>query len=417
MKMKVQASDLKDALDVVGIVTPRPVTAQGGAGYLFIVRDGKAFIYSRDALHQSRVDVAVEDAEDGAFIFPVEKIGTINYLDGVISIEAGYDEGDDRHWVRYSADGGAKQEFSSYDPRLMSSIDEALANAKQEVVFPAGVLREGINLTKSFLTKPGDTRVQEHFQTLQLFDDSKDAWKKGNGTLYAANGTCIAYFFCEAFMGKGMSIHGQHLSFLTSFLSKCSGNVTVRTGDGVSFAVNSMGQVFGWVHSVKEHQKYSYYPPAQDKFVLRVVRDHLVKALRYVRAGLDSKRDRIRISYEDNMLRFMGSEGSGQIDSMPVGVKPIVEEGGGGQLSATEGFAFNINLNQFLDLVEPMKANDADLRVGVIAANEKRPKDVGLFRTIEVFNLDASGKQVIADEDSKEEVYQCRVTRFMPSRE
>lgn len=416
MKLRIQAAALNEGISVVKIVNPSPVTAQGGAGYLFVVREGRLAVYTRDGLHQMRVDLPGEADGDGMFIFPAEKIGAIEYLDGPIEIEADYNKDDDRYWVRYSTPGGAEQEFSTYDPRLMGRLDEALEKAGSEVVFSAAVLREGISTARNFLAPPNDSRVEEHFQTLQLFDTSKDEWKKGDGHLYASDGVRICYFFCEAFQGKGLAIHGQHLRFLNAFLSKCEGDIKVKTGEGVSFAINSKGQVFGWSHHVKEHRKFSYYAPAQDKFVLRAPKDILVRAIRFVRAGYDSKQDRIRVVYdhEDKTLRFMASEGSGKISSHPVGVKPITEDDGGGEHSSTKSFAFNANINQLLELIEPMKANEADFRVAVIPASGER-KEAGLFRTIEAFWLDSDGKLLISPNDSEQAVL-CKVTRFMPSR-
>ena len=44
-------------------------------------------------------------------------------------------------------------------------------------------------------------------------------------------------------------------------------------------------------------------------------------------------------------------------------------------------------------------------------------REAHLFRTVEEFWLDEGGKVVIPDDDTKGSAYECRVTRFMPSRE
>ena len=63
MKFRVQASDLNEALSIVGIVPPRPVTPQGGSGYLFVVKGEQCFIHSRDALRRVRAEVAITDVD------------------------------------------------------------------------------------------------------------------------------------------------------------------------------------------------------------------------------------------------------------------------------------------------------------------------------------------------------------------
>jgi len=419
MRFKIQAQELNEALGVVGIVTPRPVTPMGPAGFLFVVREGRCYIYSRDAQHQARVDVAVEEVEgEGSFIYPADKIAALKYLDGVIDFEAGHEVESDRYWVRYHA-SGATEERSTINPGLMQTIDEALENTKEETVYPSALLREGISMTKAFLASANDGRARDNFKSLQLFDDSNEEWKKGDGTLFAADGVRACFFFCEAFQGKGLGIHGQHLPLLTSFLGKCEGDVTIKHGEGVTYAINSVGQVLGWAHHVHQHEKFSYYPYKKDKFVLKAPKELLVKALKFVRAGLDPKKDKIRITYshEGKTVQFLTSEGAaGKASSMPVGVQPIADDGkGGGESSETADFAANANVNQLLELFEPLRGFEADLRVAVIPPKQGR-KEAHLFRTVEEFWLDGNGKVIISPEDS-EKAYECRITRFMPSRE
>lgn len=419
MKFKLQAQELNEALGVVGIVTPRPVTPQGAAGFLFVVRDGRCYIYSRDAQHQARVDVGVDDVEgEGAFIYPADKVSALKYLDGWIEFEAGHETEGDRHWVRYHAEGGASEERTTIDPRLMQTIDESLEKATSENVYPAALLREGISMTRAFLAAPNDGRARENFKSLQLFDDSKDSWKDGNGHLFAADGVRACFFFCDAFQGKGLGVHGQHLPLLTSFLAKCSGDVTLKHGEGVTYAINSAGQVLGWAHHVTQHEKFAYYPYTRDKFVLKAPKEVLVKALKFVRAGLDPKKDKIRVVYDHSSktVQFLTSEGTGKATSMPVGVEPVADDSkGGGDKSGSEDFAANANVNQLLELFEPLRGFQADLRVAVIPAKNGR-KEAHLFRTVEEFWLDPNGKTLISPDDA-EKAYECRITRFMPSRE
>lgn len=418
MKFKLQANDLNEALNVVSIVPPRPVTPQGGAGYLFVVKEGACHIYSRDALHQARVPVEVYDVEgEGSFIYPSDKISSLKYIDGWIEFEAGHDEAEDRYWVNYTSEGGAHAERSTFDPRLMQALDAALDNASEEFDFPAAVLREGFNVIRGFLAKPNDNRVEDHFKTLQLFDKSKKEWEKGNGHLFGADGIRCCYVYCAAFEDRGLSVHGQHLPFLLSFLSKCEGMIQVKMGDGITFAVNSGGQVLGWAHHVKQHGKFNYYPYKADMFVLKTPKDILVKTLRHVRSELDGKKNKVRVTYdhEAKTLRFQTSETSGRVDTVPVGVIPLdLGEKGGGGLGEKEDFGFNVNIDHLLELVEPMRSHEVSLRV---APYEDGKKKAALFRTIEDFHLSEAGKEVIPDDENAGKAYPCRVTRFMPSKD
>lgn len=421
MKIRLSVAALNEALDVVSIVPPQARTPDGGAGFLFVLRGDRCSIYSRDQTHQARVNVPFDadgsDAE-GSFIFPADKVSALKYLDGWIQIETG--KTDDRDWVKYETEGKAEQELSTIDPRLMQSIDAALERTTEVGDYPSAILREAISTARPFIAKP-NSQAEDHCKVLQLFDASRDTWKKGDGHFFAADGTRACYFFCEALKGKGITIHGQHLPYLTSFLARSPGDVTVRQGDGVTYVVNSKGQVLGWAHAVKQHEKFSYYALKNDQFILKMPKDLVLKALRYVRAGLDSKKDKIRVQYshEEAAIRFLASESTGKTVSMPVGVKPVEEENGGGSKSTSQGFAVNASLNQMIELFDSMKTNEADLRVTIVPPTPERPKESALFRTIDTFWIDGTGKQLIAPEDAGPEgkAYQCQVTRFMPSRE
>lgn len=420
MKIRFQLHALNEALDVASIVPPRPLTPDGGAGFLFVARNKECFIYSRDQKHQMRVSVPVEEADDGSFIFPAEKVGALKYLDGWVEIEAGKDDSGDRFWVKYEAESknNKAEDLSTIDPRMMQSLDDALQASSEGVEFPASLLREALNTTKPYLAKPNDSRVEEHFQTLQVFDLSREEWKKGNGFMFAADGIRTCYFYCDKFQGKGLALHAQHLPFLTPFLAKCTGNVKLRHGKGMTFLVNSHGQVLGWAHNVHEHGKFSYYPHKSEHFILRADKDLFVKAMKHTRALLDAKRDKIRIQYshEERTLTILASDASAKAVGR-VMVEPVEEEGGGGKKGATDSFAVNANLNHLIELIEPLRSPRVELRVAIVPPANGR-KEAALFRTVDTFILDEDGRQLIAKQDTEEgKAAECQVTRFMPSRE
>lgn len=411
MKIKFNATELIAALDVVSIVTPKPVTPAVGAGYLFVVREGRCYVYSRDALSVARADFPLAEVEgEGSFVYPAEYIGALRFLDGhTCTIEAEAQE-DDRYVVRYSASNGAKSERSSFDPRLLSTCDEDLDATTASFEFSSSLLRESIRLAKPFLSDAGDTRVEEQFKALQIYDKAESA--KGDGHLFASDATRAFYFWCSAFSGKHLEVHGQHLSALQSFLAK-SDKVEFRVGNHFTFAVNSKGHVLGWPKHSKTHGKFSYYPPKNDNFVFLLSKSQFLAALQYIRSELDSKRDRIRIgyNYERKQLILSISEGTSKTESHPIPLE--VKEVEGVPLTQPRDWQFNCNIDHLIDLVRDVKAPKVEFRVWV-AHPEGRPKEVAMFRTVDDFRIDAAGKVVV---EAEGESFSCRVTRFTPCKE
>ena len=414
MKFQAKAADLNAALDIVSIVPPRPITQQGGAGYLFVVQGSTCYVYTRDALRVARADFPIEGVEgEGAFIYPADYIQGFRFLqDEVLTFEA-VSEGD-VHTVKYTSRSGAGAERTSYDPKLMAAFGKDVDSATNERTFAVPLLREAISLAKPFLAKPQDNKAEDHYKAIQIFDASNEAWAKGDGSLYAADGTQAFYFYCEAFKGKGLGLHGQHLGFVTSFLAKCDGDVTIKTGQNMTFAIDSKGRVLGWAHHAKTHQKYSYYALRNDKFVFDVPVRALVNALKYTGTELDAKRDKIRLTYssDNNELSFTVIEGNSKAKSFPVPVSP--KEG-----SETRDFSFSVNLYHFIDLLEGAKGDRLEMRVTLLLADDRHPKDRAMIRTIDEFLLDKDGRVVGGSgvEKQPENSYQCRVTRFMPSKD
>ena len=156
IRFKTQASELNAALAIVGTVTPRPITPQGGSGYLFVVRGDRCYLYSRDTLRVARADFPIEPIEgEGAFIYPAENIGLLDRAgDGEITFTATVDGENNK--VAFQATSGAKDSRSTYDPRLMSTCDKDVEAATNEKEFPVGILKEAIRQAKPFLAEESD---------------------------------------------------------------------------------------------------------------------------------------------------------------------------------------------------------------------------------------------------------------------
>jgi hypothetical protein len=425
MKFRVQTQDLIKALEVMSVIPPKVVTGKGESGYLFVVKDGKCYINSRDDFRCIRTEIPVTDSDgDGFFIYPADKISGLKYVDGWVSLEAGHDEKDNRYWVRYETESGASGEQNSHNPSLMKSLDEDLEKKGVEFTFPAALLREGIASTKLYLAPAEDGKNKGadlgHFKTLQLFDKSKPEWEKGDGVLFAADNVRACFFQCSTFCDKGLAIHGRNIPAITSFLAKCEGDITVKVGETMDFIINSAGRVLGWSHHTKQHGQYKYYSEKLDGFAMRVPKEPLVRALRHVRTELGERQDKIRVQYshENRTLRFQASGGSGRTSSAPVFVEIFSNnETGAGASGEGNDFAANINIDFMLDLVEPVRGHQVELRAALVKTKKESQRDLMLFRTVEEFWLSNGGKVLIAPDQSKDGAHQCRVTRFMPSKD
>lgn len=427
LNFKMQAAALNAALDVVSIVPPRPITQEGGSGYLFVVRkadDGsgqdRCYVYSQDNYRQARADFEVTDVEgEGAFIYPAQNIDAFRYAEGDITFRVHSDKESDTHTVKYDFGSGAGGDRSTFDPKLLSTNDAKLREAEPGQEFPVAVLREALSMAKPFLAKTTDPRTEEHHKTVQIFDAETPVARGatsggGDGSLYASNSIQAFYFECAAFKGRPLAIHGQHLPQLTTFLAKAVSPIRIRSGASMTFAEDSRGHVYGWVHHANKHQIYTYYALTNDGYVLGVPKAQVINQLRYMKTELNPKRDKIMVEFDHaaGTLRFQVVDGSSKAVSMPIETKPI-------QI-VQKDWSANVNIDHFLEVFDGAKADEVELRVAVIPANDKRPKDSVLFRTLDEFWLDEEGTVVggsgVPEGKEPDGAYRCKVTRFVPSK-
>ncbi len=414
MKFKIKASDVNTVLGVVGIVPPSPIAANG-AGFLFTIQaDGKAFVYSRDNQHFIRSSVDVSDVEgSGSFVYPTNFVGAFRFLgDQGVSFEAKEEEG--RFSIRYETESGASAEHATFDPKLMMThTEEELAGADDDCQVPAGILREALGMSQPFVGGK-DARLPQ-FKTVQLYDATKEDWKAGDGYVFAAEGVRAYYFFSEVLKGKKLAINSDHLKLLTSFLTKCTGDVQFKTGKNYTFAISQDGTAIGWSHETKTHGKFKYYQLASDHLVLKVPKESFLNALRYTRSELDKKKDTVKFCYTAKptpTIHLEGADGTGKASSFFVHVEIEPDK----RSAEDQDMTANINLNYCLNLVEEIKAHEFDLRVMLIAPKEGATKktSTAVFRSVDTFHLTADGKTAGPTE---KDAYECKVTRFMPSKE
>jgi len=425
LKFKLQAAALNSALDVVSIVPPRPITPQGGMGYLFIVRNDasgnpRCYVYSRDTHRVARADFAISDVEgEGAFIYPSNFVEAFKHVDGDITFSI-QDDGTNR-MAKYTfgANNAAESEVPIFDYRLIAGCDKELSEAEtDEKKFSVAILREAIGMANPFLPKPNDQHLQEQYKTIQLFDASGQDGARADGNLFASNSVQAFFFQCDALKGRTLAIHGQHLPLVTAFLQKCTGEITVRRGANMTFAIGTADgreQVLGWVHHKAKYDKFMYYATSRDKIIMSVPKDIALSRLAYTKAMLDPKRDKIRVMYDhtNSTLQFRVLEGNAKAKDLPftVGVK----EG-----SESRSFECNVNIDHLIELFKGSKAQDVELRVAFSPPAENRPREVVMFRTIDEFWIDNAGKVVggsgVAAGKEPEGAFQCKVTRFMPDK-
>jgi len=410
MKIRVSTEALNEALSVSSIVSPSAATPQkeNSTGYLFVVKDGVCSIHGRDDTHRVRVNVPVIESEgDGSFIYPSLAAEGLKFLDGWIDIEYGHDEKEDRFWIKYETEGGANANVSSFDPRLMKTVDDEISEDTYKV--PPAILKDALACVNAHVAKK-DT-VPEVYKTLQLFDSTL---KGGDGTMFGADNIRSCYYFSEGLCGRAFAISTKDVGLVTSFLSKCGNeDVTVHMGP-IRFIVAPNGSAVGWSSTVEEHKKFKYYALKNDGYVLAIPKVTLVRAFKHVSS---SGSDKIRIKYdaEHKMLQLHAVGRAGPVTSAPVGANPVVSDTDdfGGDASDKD-FAASIGTEHLRGLIEPVRGNAVILRVAVIPATANR-SEMTLLRTVEEYHLNRDGKVVIPDDDNKEGVFLCRVTRYAPS--
>ena len=410
-KINFNLQDLNEALEVVSIVTPSPVTQSGGAGYLFVVRGTECFLYSRNAQCVSRAKFPlIESSGDGSFAFPAEYLGALKFLiaEGTCEIEATSDEG--RHTVEYHTPGGAESEFGSFDPSLLATCDEDFESTQVKHIFSSSILREAISLARPFIAdlKNGKT---ENLKGIEVID--KDRLPNGDGYLYAADGNRAFYFYTDEFRGKSLEIHGQHVPSLLSFLAKCEDEVTICKGSHFTFAVNSKGHVFGWPEHGKLHDKFNYYTTKKDPIAVNVNKASLLNSLQHARACMAKDKDRIKVNFNPTSKEIRFSFPESKTRTIPVLVKYKINESDEVAVEP-QAYTIGVNVDFFIELVQTIKGHDVEVRWVISPPTPTRKNEMALFRTIDEFRLDAKTGKVTPEPEGS---IPCRVTRFMPSRD
>lgn len=409
----VDASDLNRAISVVSIVKPQ--AAQGAGGYLFSVRGEQCAVYSRDNLkHEARSSFQVSNVTgEGQFMFPADFVKEFGYVEGPIAFQATESNGSFKVTYTFESSTGSS-EHVSFDPRDMYNFEKDIQTAKDTLTpkrFSPKVLQFGLGIVKPFLPKKDDAIDQEFYNTIKIFgDNDPELAKRANGYMIASNNKEICYFQCSAFLNKDLTAPSQHLGLIEAFLSQSEGGVDIYTTDKKSYVINSNGDVLGWPKHSSEYTKFQYYSKT-DEVVVTLDQAVMVNRLKHMRAGLTDGKHKIRMHFDpsDMSIHFTSvdegnSKKSGYVTTTAVDVK------------VTEPFSVNVNVGHMIHMFEGIRGDRVEFRVKIFLADEKRPKDRFMFRTIDGFFLSEEGAVVGGIGAKVEgEAHECRVTRYAPS--
>lgn len=456
MQLTFKASSLIEALDYVSIVEPRALSPQqSSTAFLFNCsrdRNGEPIcrIYSRSDNQVARAAFPLIELEgEGLFTVPSKHIALIKSVpDDTVTINYTETKEDGEGWrVTLHSTSGTKYDHTTYNPKLLAPCEkdyDAAVTAykeggKEPQKFNVGVLREALAKAKSFLPGPdrrGD--VPEHFNTIQLFDQSNPEWAKGDGVLFCSDHT-RAFFFefeHEEFKNQGFTVHARHVGKLVEFFGKCD-KIHIYRGQNLSFAVNVItqkvkgadgkdqdvdvegDQLFAWNHDLKTHSRYMYYGLNRDKYVIMAPKATLLSSLNQAEILIDQKQDRVKLYYtakhdrtQGHTLHFGTSESAGNVESFTV---TTTDKPNSPEVSPDENFSCFVNLTAFKSIIQEAGGHEIELRISPIPPGDPRaPKGGAMLRTLEVARFTPAGKLITSSEDGAAK-YTCKVTRFMPS--
>lgn len=413
----VDATALNRAIGVASIVTPQ-ITPQTGGGYLLMVRRETCDVYSRDGKHEARSSFAISDVTgEGAFILPSEAVKGLGYVSGPVSFRATEENGAFK--VKYTFGESGSNERSSSDPRSTHMFEKDITAAQEAATpteFSIKILQFGLSVAKSFLPKAGDSVDQEVYRTIRVFGNADPELARANGHMLAANTKEICYVQCPAFLDKDLSLPAQHLGLIESFLGRSSGSVSVYQTATKVYMINTRGDVLGWPRHTIEYKKFTYYAKT-DEVVVKVSPDQIALQLKYMRDNLAKDKNKIRMHFEPSTqcISFSSLEESNALISLAVPTDAV-------DVRVSASLAMNVNVNQILRIFEGVRGDQVEFRIKIIPADERRPKDRFMFRTIDGFLLSDDGAVVgglLENPPSDMEyppkgAYECRVTRFAP---
>jgi hypothetical protein len=438
ISFKADADAIRNALEIVKTTPPGGVTPDGQAGYLFVVgkrvdkkedgtpgpRDGQDVCWvhaqSQGNTQASRGEFPIQEVTgEGVFSYPSVNIDSFKFARGEVWFNTRNDNENSAYTVKWGYGAGAGVEKPAIDPRLFTSMDKRLNEATDHRTYKTAFLKEALKAGKSFMAT--DTNAKDEYKIVNLYDASS---KGGDGTMHSTDGTQKFYFQCDAFKGGGLQIHSDHIALLESFLSKCGPEVVIATGTNMTYAMSpDRTRVVGWGKHTKPPLEYRSLPKSWDKVTLVVrEKEKLLAQLLYVKSDLAKGYDKMKVEFsqKEKCIRFRTIPPAGKLTSLPIDVDitdfTLSEEW---KCSDGPGFIADVNVDKFHDLFKDVKAELVEFRMFPLEEHNG-PKGMAGFRTIDDFTLDSEGKLIGgsgAIPDPANGVFQCKVMRFMPSKQ
>ena len=437
ISFKADADAVRGAIELVRILPPSGVTEQGLQGLLFVVgtakdkkedgtpgpKDGKPYcwVYSRDGLHATRAEFPVEDLQgEGGFVYLWDHIESFKNVSGTVTFSVKNDQENSAFTLRWEysdqnhKDRTASSERPTFDPRLLASLDKRLTEATNYHLYKTAILREAIKAGKGFLASDSDRNAKDEYKIINIYDQSMTKDGKGDGTLHATDGYRRLYFHCKDFEGKGLQLHSNHIGIVESFLSKCGPEVWICTGTDMTYALSKdKDKVLGWSKHTKPALEYKALPKTWDKVVLNVKdRNFLMGQLQIVKHEMQKGRDKIRIKFDSaNKYLTLHILTGSKYTSLPIDVDVVpVAEG-----AESPNYEFDVNIEQLIQLFD-VKASVVEFRT-FFMEEHGGPKGGAGFRTIDEYLVKADGTVIGGSGATPNtDEFQCRVTRFMPSK-
>ncbi len=451
ISFKADAEAIRDALDTIRIVPPPAITQDAGSGgFLFVVakkvdkiidknadgtpgaRDGQpgpndgkdvCYVYSRNEINAARAEFWIYEVQgEGVFGYPSEYIESFNYVGGEITFEVLSDEENNKFSVRWSFGAGAFTEKAGTDPKQLASLDKKLNESTNHHTYCTAVLKEAIKMGKAFLASEQDRNARDEFKIINIYDSTTDPTGKGDGTLHTTDSYQRFYFDCPSFKGKGLQIHYNHIPLVESFLAKCGPEVVVCTGSEMFFAMSADGsRVLGWTRHMKPPLDFKYVPMSWDRSIVRVLhRDLLVQQLKFLMSEVEKGHDKIKVEYdhEEKHLRFRLLV-AGKAASLPIEVESSKYDlpDTWRLPNGSRGYAVDVSVKWLLGLFTDVKAPVVEFRMFPTEEHNGAKGGAGL-RTVDEFWLDREGKLVggAGAQPDPTKAFQCKVSRFMPSK-
>jgi hypothetical protein len=410
----VDTSELRRAIGVVSIVTPQATSQGGGGGYLFSVQGQECTLYSRDSTkHEARSSFPISNVEgEGQFMFPAEYAARFGYIKAS-SISFKATETNGAFKVGYSFGTSGKEDLVSFDPREMYNFERDIKAAQDTIQpkeFSIPVLQFAIGTTEPFLPKKTDSVDQEFYKTIKVFgNDDPELAQKANGYMISSNNKEICYFHCPAFIDCGLTLPQLHLGMFKAFLGRSTGNVHIYTTDKKSYVLNSQGDVFGWPKHSSEYSKFMYYSAKSDEVVVLVNPEDMVNELKFIRSPQKDKvKARMHFDPSDLSFHFSSADENNTNKSEPVSTEKV-------EVRVTSPLSINVNVDHMIDMFQGIQGDKVGFHIKVIPADDKRPRDRFMLRTIDTFCLGNDGTVGGIGAKLEGEAHQCKVTRYAPS--